>query len=204
MLLIILLIVVVFLLIVFLIFYNFYFLRDPARQIPSGNNIISPADGRVMMIKEFDKNVAEIEKGYLGKVRAMTKDVASKGYIVSIFMSIWNVHFNRAPVDGVVKYVTHNSGKFLKADLLASTFENENVQMLIQDKSFNIKVIQIAGFVARRIVSFIKKNEKVIKGQRIGLIKLGSQVTLIIPSNVNLQVKIGQRVFAGETIIATR
>jgi len=196
--------VLILLSILFVIFYKFYFLRDPERITPKGNNVIAPADGVITLIKEFDKDNIDIEKKYLGKVKSFTSDVSEKGYIVSIFMNVFDVHINRAPINGTVKYVKHSDGKFLNAIGLDSTFENENVQILIEDKDFKVKMIQIAGLLARRIVPFAKENDKVIKGQRIGLIKLGSQVTLILPESVDIQVKIGQKVKAGETIIAKR
>lgn len=202
--LIIVLIVIILLLITFLLFYNFYFLRDPARQIPVGNNIVSPADGKVLMVKKFKGDKIDIDKRFLGHVKTFTKDVCKEGYLISIFMNIFDVHINRAPISGVVKSIKHSDGKFLNAESPESTFENENVQTIFQDGSFKIKVIQIAGLIARRIVPFIKTNEKIIKGQRMGLIKLGSQVTLILPANVKVKVHKGQRVLAGETIIATR
>ncbi|NQU97880.1 phosphatidylserine decarboxylase family protein [Candidatus Woesearchaeota archaeon] len=197
-------IVIVVLFLSFHIFHKFYFLRDPARQLPIGNNIVCPADGKVIMVKKFEKNKIDIDKRFLGKVKSFTKDVSDKGFIVSIFMNAFDVHINRAPISGTVKYVKHIPGKFINAERLASTFENENVQILFQDGNFKVKTIQIAGLIARRIVPFVKENEKVIKGQRIGLIKLGSQVTLIMPANIKVKVHEGQKVFAGETIIATK
>lgn len=198
------LLVLVLLYIAFQIFHRFYFLRDPARKIPLGNNIVCPADGKVMSIKKFSKDRIQINKKFLGKVKSFTKDVAEEGYIVSVFMSPFDVHINRAPISGRVKYVKHTKGKFLNAESPESTFENENVQILFDDNGFKVKTIQISGFLARRIVSFVKKNEKVIKGQRIGLIKLGSQVTTILPENVKIKVQKGQKVSAGTTIIAER
>ncbi|MFH1589370.1 MAG: phosphatidylserine decarboxylase [archaeon] len=196
---------ILFLLIVlFLLFYKFHFLRNPARKITLGNNVVSPADGKVMMIKKYSKNKVDIPKGFLGTVKSFTGDVAKEGFIISIFMSPLDVHFNRVPISGVVKYVKRSKGKFWNAGKLEATFENENVQSLIEDGSFRIKVIQIAGFVARRIVPFIKGKEKVLKGQRMGLIKLGSQVTLILPASVKVKVQMGEKVVAGETIIAER
>ena len=196
--------VLVILYLAFQIFHKVYFLRDPARKIPIGKNIVCSADGKVMSIKHYTKNKVKIEKRFLGKVRSFTKDVADEGYMVSIFMSPFNVHINRAPISGQVKYVVHTKGKFLNAESPESTFENENTQILFDDKGFKVKTIQISGLLARRIVSFVKKNEKVIKGQRIGLIKLGSQVTMILPKNVKIKVHAGQKVSAGTTIIAER
>ncbi|MBU0666303.1 MAG: phosphatidylserine decarboxylase [Nanoarchaeota archaeon] len=189
------------------IFYKLFFLRDPAREIPFGNNIVSPADGVVMRIEKFDnkknKNLV-VKKKHLGCIKTFTSDVSTNGYIISIFMSVWNVHINRAPIAGKVQYSVHTKGKFLKADKINSTFENENTQVLIKDENFKVKVIQIAGIMARRIVSFVKKDENILKGQRIGLIKIGSQVTLILPKTVNIKIKKGEKVFAGTSIIAER
>lgn len=189
---------------IFQVFHKFYFLRDPARKIPIGNNIVCPADGKVISVKKYGENKIQINKKFLGKVKSFTKDVAEEGYVVSIFMGPFDVHINRAPISGLVKYVKHTKGKFLNAESPESTFENENTQILFDDRGFKIKIIQISGFFARRIVSFVKKNEKVIKGQRIGLIKLGSQVTTILPKNVRIKVLKGQKVSAGTTIIAER
>ncbi|MFH1770556.1 MAG: phosphatidylserine decarboxylase [archaeon] len=196
--------ILVLLYIAFQIFHRAYFLRDPARKIPIGDNIVCPADGKVMSVKKFGENNIQINKKFLGKVKSFTNDVAKKGYIVSIFMSPFDVHINRAPISGQVEYVKHNKGKFLNAESPESTFENENTQILFDDNGFKVKTIQISGFLARRIVSFVKKNEKVIKGQRIGLIKLGSQVTMILPESVKIKVQAGQKVTAGTTIIAEK
>ncbi|MAG39118.1 phosphatidylserine decarboxylase family protein [Candidatus Woesearchaeota archaeon] len=198
------LIILIVVFVLFLFFYKFYFLRNPSRQIPFGDNIISPADGLITSIKKFNKNKVNINKRFLGKAKSFTKDVSDSGYMVSIFMNVFDVHFNRAPMSGIVKYIVHSKGKFLNALKPESTFENENVQILFQSKNFKLKTIQIAGLVARRIVPFIKKNDKIIKGQRIGLIKLGSQVTIILSDKVKLKVVKGQRVLAGETIIAEK
>jgi len=195
---------ILFIVVVLFSFYKFYFLRDPARKVPVGENIVSPADGKVILMKKFDKDKVDIDKRFIGKVKALTKDVADKGFLVSIFMNFFDVHVNRAPISGIIKYVKHSKGRFINAERIVATFENENVQTLFQDGKFKIKVVQIAGLVARRIVPFIKEKEKVIKGQRIGIIKLGSQVTLILPANVKIKVHEGQKVFAGETVIATR
>jgi len=185
--------------IILALYYKLWFLRDPERDIPK-KGIICPADGKVVMIKKFEKNKIKIDKKFLGQVKTFTSDVCETGYIVSIFMNVFNVHINRAPISGVVKYVEHKSGKFLNASKLESTFENENVQILIHQGQKKIKVIQIAGLIARRIVPFVKSGQKITRGQRIGLIKLGSQVTIIMPDKP--KVKVGDKVYAGKTILA--
>lgn len=189
---------------VLILFYTLYFLRDPERTIPFGSNVVSPADGKVVMIRKYDEDLVEVDKSYLGMVETRTKDVSKEGYIVSIFMSIFDVHVNRSPIAGTIKYAKYNPGKFSHAKKEKSTFENENVQILLKDGSLKLKVILIAGFLARRIVLFTKENDKLIKGQRFGMIRLGSQVTLILPSSLKLKVLEGQKVIAGETIIAEK
>jgi len=157
---------------------------------------VSPADGKIIRIMKIDRQELKVKKGYLGKIYTLSTDLKDPGFLVSIFMSPLNVHFQRAPIDGAIKKVKHTKGRFIAADTLRA-LNNEKNEIIIDD----IKVIQIAGFLARRISCFIKKNEKVKKGQRIGLINLGSQVTMLLPKNVKISVKEGQHVKAGETII---
>ena len=193
-------IIVILLLIIFLL--NFY--RDPKRKIPKGNNIVSPADGRVISILKINANKVKINKGFLGKIEAITKDIAKECYVISIFMSPFDVHVNRAPISGQVISIKHEKGKFFAAFNLEKSLTNEKNEIIIENKRIGkIKVIQVAGFLARRIICKINKNEKVNKGQRMGKIVLGSQVTLILPSKkIKLKIKKKQKVVGGETIIA--
>ena len=186
------------LLIIFLL--NFY--RDPQRKIPKGKNIVAPADGKIISIINTAKKEIKINKGLLGKIKTLSKNVANECYVISIFMSPIDVHINRAPIDGIVKSVKHTKGKFFKAYDLEKSFENEKNEVVIENKRMKIKVIQIAGFLARRIKCYVKKNQKVNKGEKIGMISLGSQTALIIPKGVELKVKLNQHVKAGTTIIA--
>ena len=179
---------------------NFY--RDPERKIPKGNNIVSPADGRVISIIDTSKDIIKVKKGLLGKIRVLTKDVAKKCYVVSIFMSPLDVHVNRAPIEGTIKSVKHTNGKFFRAYDLEKSMENEKNEIVIENKKIKIKIVQIAGFLARRIICRVNLHQKVNKGQRIGMIALGSQATLIMPGVVKLKVKLGEKVKAGSTIIA--
>ena len=119
-------------------------------------------------------------------------------------MTPLDVHFQRSPIDGKVLYTNHVPGKFMNAVLNQSlvTLENEKNEILIQKNKLKIKVIQIAGVAARRINCYVKKGEKVKKGQKIGFIDLGSQVTIILPKHLPIKVKQGQKVIGGETIIA--
>ena len=183
-----------------------YFYRDPKRVIPKGNVIVSPADGKIIAIIKVrpgkEKEELKIKKGFAGKIRTLTGDLGKGAFIaISIFMSPLDVHVNRSPIEGEVVSVRHSKGKFYNA-ARAEAFENEKTETIIDSKIGMLKVIQIAGFLARRIETFIKPGEKVIAGQRIGIIKLGSQVTLIMPKDkINLTVTKGQKVKAGSTIL---
>jgi len=180
---------------------NFY--KDPKRSIPKGNNIVAPADGRIIRIVNTSKNGIKIKKNIFGKIKTLTKDISSQCYVISIFMSPLDAHINRTPIEGTVKSINYKKGRFFKAYDLEKSFENEKNEIIIQNKRLKVKVIQIAGFLARRIKCYVKKWQKVNKGEKIGMIALSSQTTLIIPVWVDLKVTIGQRVKAGETIIAT-
>ena len=188
------------LIIIFLL--NFY--RDPKRLIPKGNNLVAPADGRVISIIDTSKSTIKIKKGLFGKVRTLTNGIAKQCYVISIFMSPLDVHINRAPISGTIKSVKYTKGKFFKAYDLEKSFENEKNEIIIQDRLVKVKVVQIAGFLARRIKCYVKKNQKVNKGEKIGMIALGSQTTLVIPRGVELKVSVGDKVKAGETIISIR
>lgn len=191
-----------------ILFWRFWFLRDPERVIPSGDLIISPADGRIIAIEEYDiarGETASIPKGLFGEIQTSLNEVAPNGYIISIFMSPLDVHINRAPLAGTIVSQKHTTGTFRPAnDWPRSFIKNEKNELLIQGESINVKVIQIAGFLARRIQSFVKPSDHVAKGERIGLINLGSQCVLILPrARITLQVRTGDRVSAGTSVIAT-
>ncbi len=191
-------------LIVVLILFLLNFYRDPERKIPVGNNIVSPADGRIINLLKTNNKEIKINKGLFGKIETMSKDIAKECYIISIFMSPFDVHVNRAPIDGKIESVKHEKGKFFAAFDFKKSLMNEKNEIIIKNKRIGkIKLIQIAGFLARRIICTISKDKKVNKGQRIGRIVLGSQVTLILPSNkIKLKVKNEQKVRGGVTIIA--
>ncbi|MBR9677071.1 phosphatidylserine decarboxylase family protein [Candidatus Woesearchaeota archaeon] len=188
-----------------LAFYKFYFLRDPIRTIPPGNNIVSPADGKIIKIIEYDKKTVKLKKGLFGKIITLSDDVAPTGYFISIMLTVFDVHFQRAPITGQVLKTHYSKGKFIdvvnnRDSLLV--LENEKNEILFKNKDLKVKVIQIAGFLARRIHCFVKKSDQMLKGERIGLISLGSQVVLILPKTVKLKIQKGQRVVGGQTIIA--
>lgn len=190
-----------------LLFYRFIFLRDPERKIPSGRNIVSPADGKIIKIVEI-KNIdlIKIRKGLLGKIKALVEDICNDGYLITIMMNVFDVHIQRAPIGGVVTRTKHSPGKFKNAvygDKFENGIENEKNEIIIASKELGkIKIIQIAGFLARRIECFVKENQKINKGEKIGRIIIGSQVSLILPKKVELLVKKGDKVKAGESVIA--
>ena len=190
------------LLLLALFLLNFY--RNPERKIPHGNNIVSPADGKIIGILKVKSNKIRINKGFLGKIETLAKDIAKECYVVSIFMSPFDVHVNRAPLDGKIIFVRHEKGKYFAAFDLKNSLMNEKNEIIIENRKIGkVKVIQIAGFLARRIICTVSEGEKVNKGQQVGSILLGSQVSLILPTRkIELIVRAGQRVIGGETIIA--
>jgi phosphatidylserine decarboxylase len=189
------------------VFWQFWFLRDPHRKITPGRNLVAPADGRILAILNYDLGKSDVpihlRKGLFGKIWSMGKVIDKKVTVISIFMSPFNVHVNRAPYSGTVESVTHTKGKFYNAGDVQKSFLNEKNEIVLKTNFGRIKVIQIAGFLARRIECFVSKDQHLGKGQRIGLINLGSQVTTIVPtSKIRVKVRKGDRVKAGESIIA--
>ncbi len=192
-------------LVTLLIFYKLVFLRNPTRSVPKQRVIVSPADGKVIMAQPYSSNQLLLHKGNKpskGSVHTLTGSVGTEGYVVSIFMNIFNVHYNRIPYDGTVIQIKHSQGKYIPAHTLKASFKNEKTETIITSKSMTIKVIQVAGFLARRIETYVKKDDHVRTGQILGRINFGSQVTVILPVNVTLNVKSGDKVKAGESIIA--
>jgi phosphatidylserine decarboxylase len=164
-----------------------YFFRDPDRDVPAADGrFLSPADGRVLQIRDMH------ETEYLGS------DVKE----ISIFMSPLNVHVNRAPCDGKVKRVKHNKGKYTAAYREDSSLKNENIVMVLDTKYGDILVRQVAGFLARRAVCRKREGDVLKSGERYGIIKFSSRLDTCLPKDVEIKVKLGQRVKAGETVIA--
>lgn len=163
-----------------------YFFRDPERTTPEGENIfISPADGKVILIKEVH------EEQYL----------KNKAIQVSIFMSPLDVHVNRSPCDGIVESVIYTPGKFLSAFKHKASLQNENIIMLLNTVHGKILVRQVAGFLARRAVCRVKTGDMLKKGQRYGIIKFSSRLDVYLPENTKIKVKLKDKVKAGETIL---
>jgi len=169
--------------------FIFYFFRDPVRFIPSQKVVISPADGKIVFVGESDFPEECNIKG--------------KGIKISIFLSLFNVHVNRIPIDGTIKEIQYVSGKFFNANLDKSSKENErNIIVIENTNNENIIVTQIAGLLARRIVCDLNTNQEVIKGDRFGIIKFGSRVDIFLPLNYKPMVAKDQTVIGGETIIS--
>ncbi|MDP4604782.1 MAG: phosphatidylserine decarboxylase [Erythrobacter sp.] len=177
----------------------FAFFRDPERVVPQSDSaIIAPADGMVTLIAEVEPPLElQIDDG--SGFGGMAAGPVTR---VSIFMSVFDVHINRAPVGGTVRRVVYIPGKFMNADLDKASDENERQHILIE-RSDGLKLgfTQIAGLVARRIVPFVKPGDMVAKGQRIGLIRFGSRVDVYLPAGTDPKVTIGQTIVAGETVL---
>ena len=164
-----------------------WFFRNPPRRVPDGPSlIVSPGDGRVLA-------VAEEEEPRFLKARAVR---------VSIFLSPLNVHVNRTPCEGLVKTVSYSPGRFLVASRPEATLQNEQTAALIEtDAGCRILCVQVAGYVARRIVCWLSEGERVARGERYGLIRFGSRMDLYMPVGTQVRVKVGDRVTGGESII---
>ena len=185
-----------------IVFYRVVFLRNPRRRIPSGNVVVSPADGKVVRVAKLSGDHIVIRKMKFGKVPVDTKDFLD-GTLVSIFMSPLNVHYNRAPITSTVEEVVHRPGRFFNAGDLSKSLHNEHTQIVLDSVVGKVIVVQIAGFLARRISCFLKKKQKVNKGERIGLIHMGSQASILLPKSVIVTVGVGERVLGGTTIIGS-
>ncbi len=172
----------------------FAFFRDPIRTVPQGDDlIVAPADGMVTLIQ----TVLPPKELTSDEGLAPTSVVR-----VSIFMSVFDVHINRAPIAGTIKQVVYIAGKFLNADLDKASEENERQHFLVESPSgLRIGFTQIAGLVARRIMPFVKAGDVVSAGQRVGLIRFGSRVDVYLPIGTAPRVALGQRCVAGETIL---
>jgi phosphatidylserine decarboxylase len=178
----------------------FAFFRDPERVVPQGENlIVSPADGLVSLIAQVEPPL-ELQMDDGSGTRGLSPGPVTR---VSIFMSVFDVHINRAPVGGTVRRVVYIPGKFMNADLDKASEENERQHILIErSDGIAIGFTQIAGLVARRIVPFVKPGDILAMGQRVGLIRFGSRVDVYLPAGTDARVVMGQTVIAGETVLA--
>lgn len=165
-----------------------FFFRDPERIIPSGLGlVVSPADGRVIDIAEDNRDSLH------------GKEVKR----ISIFMNLFNVHVNRAPITGEVQQISYKPGSFWPADRKRALLENERNAVLIRSEDgMELTVVQVAGIIARRIVCWVKVGDSVKIGERFGLICFGSRLDVYVPKDVSVLVKKGDRTTAGQTVLA--
>jgi phosphatidylserine decarboxylase len=170
------------------------FFRDPVRTTPRGERlIVAPADGLITMISTVPPPP---------ELRG-PEGLADGDYTrVSIFMSVFDVHINRAPISGRVRRKVYVPGKFINADLDKASEDNERQHFLVEGADgLKIGFTQIAGLVARRIIAFVKEGDSVEAGQRVGLIRFGSRVDVYLPAGIAPRVLLGQRAIAGETVV---
>jgi phosphatidylserine decarboxylase len=169
------------------VFFVLQFFRDPGRNIPDDvNAVCSPADGRIVVVEKA-------EDPYAGGASLK----------ISIFMNVFNVHSNRSPVDGQVTDVAYHAGSFLNAALDKASMENERNALSIRlDDGRQVTCVQIAGLIARRILCYAKTGDRLARGQRFGFIRFGSRVDLYLSPDARANVAVGDKVYAGETIVA--
>ena len=164
-----------------------WFFRDPERTPPSAPGaVISPADGKIVFSGDCPAGIY----------------TAAPGKKVSVFMSVFDVHVNRAPVSGRVAAVRYNRGKFLAANVDKASLENEQNGVVVETaEGRKVTYVQIAGLIARRIVCDVGEDDEVVRGQRVGLIRFGSRVDVYLPADAALSVRAGDRVRAGESVL---
>jgi phosphatidylserine decarboxylase len=165
-----------------------YFFRDPERSIPTTPGLLlAPADGKIVAVSPQAKPQAP-----------------PSGTVVSVFLSVFDVHINRAPMAGVVEDVRYQPGKFLPAFRADASVINEQNSVTFQGGSARVVVKQIAGILARRIVCRVKTGDRVSAGERFGLIRFGSRVDILIPPDFTVHVRLGQHIRGGESVIASQ
>ena len=166
-----------------------HFFRDPERFIPTEPNVaVSPADGKIIRITTKTDPVTGEERQY-----------------IAIFMNVFNVHVNRSPIESTVSSITYHPGKFLNASFDKAATDNERCVYQLTDKDKDTwTMVQISGLIARRIVCRVAIGDTLARGQRYGMIKFGSRVDVYLPKNARPAVKIGDKVTAGETVLAIK
>jgi phosphatidylserine decarboxylase len=163
--------------------FTVYFFRNPYRQIPEhADVVVSPADGKVVAIRRLEDG----------------------RHLISIFLNVFNVHVNRSPIAGKIREIQYTPGRFLPASREEASSANERNKLVIEDGTYQIEVTQIAGLIARRIVCWVKDGQTLNKGQRIGLIRFGSRMDIVLPAESRILVSLGQKVAGGTQVIAER
>ena len=164
------------------------FFRDPPREVPGdANTVVSPADGRIVAVEKT-------RDPYLDR----------EAIKVSVFMNVFNVHSNRAPVDGEVKQIWYSAGSFVNAALDKASTENERNALWIRaDAGADVTCVQVAGLIARRILCYVKTGDKLARGQRYGFIRFGSRVDVYLPPDARVRAALGDKVYAASTVLAS-
>lgn len=167
-----------------------YFFRDPERNVPQDDDLVlSPADGKVSAIQMVSPPL-ELNLGSEPMLR------------ISVFMNVFDCHVNRSPMRGRIRTIAYREGSFLNAELDKASEQNERNGLVVETGHGEIGVVQIAGLVARRILCFVRENEPIDAGERIGLIRFGSRLDVFLPAGAASRVSVGQTAVAGETVIA--
>jgi phosphatidylserine decarboxylase len=162
----------------------FCFFRDPEREIPSeAGAVVSPADGKVVVVTEEE-------------------NAGRPGKRISVFLAIWNVHVNRAPAEGIITKLEYRPGKFLAAMRERASVENEQNVITLSTDAGQMVCKQIAGWIARRVVCWKKEGDRVMRGERIGLVRFGSRVDLWVPREAEILVSLGENVKGGSSVVA--
>ena len=173
-------------LLLFLFIFCLNFFRNPKRPIPKGvNRIVSPADGKIV------------------RLDSIVDDEIGNSIIISIFLNIFNVHVNRMPIDGKFHDIEYNKGRFLLAFQHNASDENEKNIIKLKTEIGTIKIVQIAGLLARRIICYAEKGNSMKIGDRLGFMRFGSRIDIILPDKIKLNVKKGDKVIGNTTIIGT-
>ena len=164
--------------------FSLYFFRDPQRIPPNADGFLAPADGKIVQIREIED------------------DELGKAWQISIFLSVWNVHSQRVPLSGKVLSKKYNPGKFFAAFKHKASKDNEQTSVLFEgEKGNKFKIKQIAGWIARRIINYMEPKKNVERGERLGFIRFGSRVDIIVPEKFQLDVSLGDIVTGNQTII---
>ena len=164
--------------------FSLYFFRDPQRIPPNADGFLAPADGKIVQIREIED------------------DELGKAWQISIFLSVWNVHSQRVPLSGKVLSKKYNPGKFFAAFKHKASKDNEQTSVLFEgEKGNKFKITQIAGWIARRIINYMEPKKNVERGERLGFIRFGSRVDIIVPEKFQLDVSLGDIVTGNQTII---
>ena len=172
-----------------LLWFSVFFFRDPERVVPTEEGLaVSPADGKIIRIHE-----------------APDPFTGEKRQCISVFMNVFSVHVNRSPVAGTIKKIKYIPGKFVNAAFDKASTDNERCAYSLMDaEKKEWAFVQISGLIARRIVCRADENDKVIRGERFGLIRFGSRVDLYLPEGYSSAVRIGEQVFAGQSVLAKK